>query len=42
MGIPQTFTKHCQKTLFKRFMCNVYHTSNDECLENISSITFIS
>ena len=38
----QTFTKHCQKMLFKRFMCFVYQLFHDECLKNIASITFIS
>ena len=35
----QTFTKHCHQMLFKYFMYAFYHTFNDECLENVSSIT---
>ena len=27
---------------FKHFMCTVYKPFHDECLKNISSITFIS
>ena len=38
----QTFTKHCHQMLFKHFICTVYQTFHDECLKNISSITFIS
>ena len=38
----QTLTKHCQDFLFKCFVYNVYQTFHDECLKNISRLTFIS
>ena len=38
----QTFTKYCQQMLLKCFVCPVYQTFYGKCLENISSITFIS
>ena len=38
----QALTIRCQHILFKCLMYAVYHTFNDECLKNISNITFIS
>ena len=37
----QIFTKHCQQMLVKHVMYVAYQTFHDECLKNISSITFI-
>ena len=42
MFVKKTFIKHCQQMLFKCFVHTACQTFHDECLRNISSITFIS
>ena len=36
------FLKHLINNVFNHIVCTVYKTLYDECLKNISSITFIS